>query len=302
MLSIDYSLEKLSHNDKHYMVIKDLKEEHILQYQLHMLLNNDLSYICAIEKLENNNLHTLYFDRTGLQSIETYFENKAINKKQYVNLLLDIVDILLRGEHYLLPHHQYVFDPQYVFIHEETQKPYLIFLPIKDERLVDNPLSRLISFLNQLPKSDDLLDLSFRIEEQLDQYTTIKQLKFLLQGKYNKQQRAIPALKKDVEVAIEDDGKKRIAMIIVLIQVLIICLVIFSMNLGLLGGVDITQIMAIMIIFGAIDLLFYHRYKKQVETRISNKEVLVNENGEGLVVYKEKGEYYICFTETEGVS
>lgn len=298
-LNIDYSFERLSHNDKQYMVVKDIKEEHILQYQLHMLLNNDLSNVCTMEMVESKNLHTLYFDRTSLQSLESYYKGKTITKKQYVNLLLDVIDILLRGEQYLLPHHQYVLEPKYIFIDEETQKPYLIFMPIKGERAVNDSLCELVNFLNQLPKTDDLLDLSFRIEEQLGKSTTIKRLKFLLQGKHIKQQQVVSAVEKQEEEVAIDDRKNWIAMIIVLSQVLLICILIFLMNIGLLRGLDITKIMSIMVIFSAIDILIYQRYKKQLENETCHKAV--PEEAEGLVIYKEKGEYYICFRDSGSI-
>ncbi len=127
-----------------YLVIDFNSDENIINYQMQMLVNNDIKNIVKANKQQKNNNIQIYYNITSRISLEQALQHGKISKAGLINIIEGALDALAEIEEYQLASSGILFDEKYVFVKPGSFEPSFIYVPTSNENVGAEPLKKLI--------------------------------------------------------------------------------------------------------------------------------------------------------------
>lgn len=141
-----------------YKVIEMGQEHELIDYQVDMIRNNQVDGLLKIDsRFVNNDLH-LYYDVTSKQSLEDYMKRIQWGKKETLDFIEQLIQIILKAESYLLDSSSILIDSSNIYLDPQTRRLALVYLPVKMEQSINDLIK---AFLIQWI----VYDASFKKEE-----------------------------------------------------------------------------------------------------------------------------------------
>lgn len=119
---------------KNYLIYDKKTEDKIDPLTMEMMSNNKIDGLLPFESIQIDNVLTLKYNVTGLESLKDYFSG-IVGRKKLLHVLEGIIALLIEAEDYLLDLSSYVLAEDYIYIHHETEKIYMIVLPFVREEI-----------------------------------------------------------------------------------------------------------------------------------------------------------------------
>lgn len=127
----DYTFDYESGSANSYMVVRNKKNVLYKNYQVEMIANNTISGLLPLDLRQKNNITGFYYNITSKISLSQYISHKKLSKKEFINLLSNIVKTLLECRKYLLSSNSFLVYEDYLFINPSTQEVFLMYLPVE---------------------------------------------------------------------------------------------------------------------------------------------------------------------------
>lgn len=115
---------ELNHN---YLIIA--MDEEDSNYQLKMLLNNQIEGLLEIWMKQVDGKREFYYEISSKQPLSRLLERKRLSAAEVRELILSLTAVLKRVEEYLLPAKQLVLSADYIYVEPETFQFYYCCLP-----------------------------------------------------------------------------------------------------------------------------------------------------------------------------
>lgn len=115
---------ELNHN---FLIIA--MEEEDSNYQLKMLLNNQIEGLLDVWMKQVDGKREFYYEISSKQPLSRLLERKRLSAAEVKELILSLTAVLKRVEEYLLPTKQLVLAADYIYVEPETFQFYYCCLP-----------------------------------------------------------------------------------------------------------------------------------------------------------------------------
>lgn len=115
---------ELNHN---YLIIA--MEEEDTNYQLKMLLNNQIEGLLDVWMKQVDGKREFYYEISNKQPLSRLLERKRLSSAEVKELVLSLAAVLKRVEEFLLPTKQLVLNADYIYVEPETFRFYYCCLP-----------------------------------------------------------------------------------------------------------------------------------------------------------------------------
>jgi len=275
---------------ENYLEVSLSEQEKVIRHQVEIIRQHSPSGIMTFEERKSNQQTKLYYRLNSQLPLSYYLEREELGSAEIRQILEEIVEILLKSKNYLLSASGFLLQEDYIFLHAQTHKVSLFYLPLK---LQGDALANFRQLLMNLNKSCEDLpqELLIAANEQFfnlssfrEQLREIKQplakekkpvlektKTFQLESKLNSSGTSIPsqpapepALIPEVIASIK--LKKKPLLVFLLIQVVLaVIIVLFSSSLKDLGG-SLATYGGIFLIIMSFDLLLLKRLLKKDTT------------------------------------
>lgn len=164
-------------NSSSYMAVTCPPEVELVNYELEMMLSNDIKNFLASSRQMLNGNTVIYFNITSRIPLKQVLDKRKLSRKEFFRLIEGILMAVRDAAAYRLPQEGIVFDPEYIYVNPATCAPAFLFLPLREpdgsgvkgllsdlvlrDRLElsnDNFIQKLLVELNREPFSLDALD------------------------------------------------------------------------------------------------------------------------------------------------
>lgn len=124
--------------DNDYMILEAFGDLEGSEYQIRMLLVNDISGLleCKMRKVDGKT--AFYYNITERQSMTKVFERQLMGKQDIEKLLSGLERAMDESGRYLLMMEQFVLKPDYIFRNEETGEFSFCYLPFYEGNLEED--------------------------------------------------------------------------------------------------------------------------------------------------------------------
>lgn len=116
-------------------------------FQLEMLKNNRIQGFLETQAIRINQTVQLSYDITSLIPLKKYLERKEIGRKEFRNLLNQMVSSIKYLENYLLDQENVVLDTNYIYISPSEEVLYLMYIPLTEKGNFNTELKALLTNL-----------------------------------------------------------------------------------------------------------------------------------------------------------
>lgn len=113
-----------------YLVIEPGNEKEILDYQVEMIVQNEVNGMLLVDKRQKNGTNYLYYNVTSRMTLEQFLKRKRLTRDEFLDILASISKTLLDCKNYLLSDTQLVIEDEYIFINPATQDIFMVYIPI----------------------------------------------------------------------------------------------------------------------------------------------------------------------------
>jgi hypothetical protein len=103
------------------------------RYQLKMITENNIPGLLKVSKRHINAKAFLYYEINSLQTLQSMFENRKLNKAMAICLLNDLRQALREIKNYLLSDNELILRPEYIYLNWEKEKAYFVYYPYEDK-------------------------------------------------------------------------------------------------------------------------------------------------------------------------
>lgn len=103
----------------HYLVLKG--NDNRSEYGIKMLLNNKIQGIIKMELRCIDEMDLYYYNITSKKSLRSLYDNRAFHYLEIKNLMFTILSIIETSDEYLLSEHDFIIEPSYIYIDNETK-------------------------------------------------------------------------------------------------------------------------------------------------------------------------------------
>lgn len=150
-MDVSYRRDK----DHNYMVLDAPGNITGEEYQVRMIIGNQIPYILKCNKRMVDGKAVFFYEITGKQPMFRKFEKTLLNFEDITDLLQDIKKALENADRYLLDENQILFEPEYLFFDVQNRKWNLCYLPSYQGNITEN--FRILSeyILKKLDHSDE---------------------------------------------------------------------------------------------------------------------------------------------------
>ena len=150
-MDVSYRRDK----DHNYMVLDAPGNITGEEYQVRMIIGNQIPYILKCNKRMMDGKAVFFYEITGKQPMFRKFEKTLLNFEDITDLLQDIKKALENADRYLLDENQILFEPEYLFFDVQNRKWNLCYLPSYQGNITEN--FRILSeyILKKLDHSDE---------------------------------------------------------------------------------------------------------------------------------------------------
>ena len=142
MSNIKYSYETLGKSS--YLVTTFEGGKGLINYQLQMLVNNEIKNIIKANKRQNNDDILISYNITSKISLEQLGNKNKISKIGVINIIEGALAALEDIEEYQLVSSGIVFDEKYIYVKPDTYEPSFIYLPCSTEECGLEPIRSLL--------------------------------------------------------------------------------------------------------------------------------------------------------------
>lgn len=118
-----------------------------------MLVNNHIEGILELSVYVTDNRKTYEYDTTGLNTLESFCIQKKTDYPVLRNILKGICRIVINGEKFMLEENDFVLNPEYIFLNEESI-PYVVYSPGFDRPLSEQLRSLAEYLMNHIDYRD----------------------------------------------------------------------------------------------------------------------------------------------------
>ncbi len=112
-----------------YLVLELNMKDEIHDYQVEMMLNNDIHPLLSLDLRHKDANKYLYYNITSKIQLKQLIARKKLKKSELIQILIETVQGVLQGGNYLLHHDNFVIDEDYLFIHPESLQVSLLYVP-----------------------------------------------------------------------------------------------------------------------------------------------------------------------------
>ena len=183
--------------DKKYMLV-ELENYNIVNYQVEIVNNNEGIFLLPIRERKVNEKVKIEIDISGKHSVGQYIKAKKLTYDLFLKIALKICDIHLKCEEYLLKPQNILIQNNTIFIDKNTDEIYMVYLPIKNEKL-DNNIESLKKYIASLSQSISSVN-------NIDDYNLVSEIvKYL-----NSKEVTVKKLKKQIELFIQKKNAENI--------------------------------------------------------------------------------------------
>ncbi len=124
---MQYSYETIGTSS--YLVVTFAGGEGLINYQLQMLINNEIKNVLAVNKSQLNDDVRLSYNITSRVSLADMDENRKIPKIGVIHIIEGALAALKDIEEYQLASAGLVFDEKYIYVKPDTFEPSFIYVP-----------------------------------------------------------------------------------------------------------------------------------------------------------------------------
>ncbi|MDF2803620.1 MAG: hypothetical protein K0S61_3523, partial [Anaerocolumna sp.] len=111
----------------HYMILKGNTEDKF-NYTAKMLMNNSVPGILRTELRYLDSLDLYYYDITSKKTLKSVYESKSIDYDTTKGIIKEVLQIIDNSQEYLLIEHDFIVNPEFVFI-DHKQQVGLCYMP-----------------------------------------------------------------------------------------------------------------------------------------------------------------------------
>jgi hypothetical protein len=113
-----------------YMVYRLKPEDSWCDFQAKMLSQNAIEGILKYHYFGLDGKRELRFELSGLVSLEVYLSQKEPTPETLAQIILQVLDILSRGESFLLDYERFLMAIEHTYIDLSTMRIYLVYMPV----------------------------------------------------------------------------------------------------------------------------------------------------------------------------
>ena len=133
---------KRDFNHNYLIITIDKKPD----YQLRMLVENDIPGVLKAISKEWNGEEKLYYEISSKQPLTRLYEKNGMGYEELKGLIYSLDDVKLQLKRFLLDGNNLIINPEYIFIEPGKNQPEWIFNPVIDE-FCDNSCLTLCEFI-----------------------------------------------------------------------------------------------------------------------------------------------------------
>lgn len=130
-----------------YLVATLNKDVKLINYQMQMLVNNDIPNILKMNKKQKNEDIQIYYNITSKISLEQATSRAKIPKQGFLNLIEGIISVYNEIAEYQLVASGLLFDGNHIFVKIGSYEPSFVYVPVNSQEVGIQPLK---SFLLEL--------------------------------------------------------------------------------------------------------------------------------------------------------
>ncbi len=271
-----------------YLAVKLDDDAKLLTHQGEIIANNPNPAFVPFHIRRENESTVIYYNITSKVSLYQYLQRKGLNKKELLDLLRGITKNLMLCGNYLLDLSGFVIHMDFIYINPATAEVSLVYIPVHCDRdtlgifksflkelvvnsadvdveSADNYMQRILNYLKSETFSlDDFNRLLMELRSSGNLYSSqakaVNRNKGADEAESIKSKGNIPSDAGVVGVADPKSYGRRSIAGIILGQVLIILAAAISFLLLMSGGrLDLTSAAGVVIIAGALEMLFIKR-------------------------------------------
>ncbi len=127
----EFDFDMLFENDSisNYLVLRAKDCNSILNYQVQMLLNNDISGLLKFNVNYMGNGLNCFYNVTSKCSLLNFMSRKKFSRNEFLIMVLNIINNICCIKSYLLYDCNILLDERYIFVEPERMELYFVYLP-----------------------------------------------------------------------------------------------------------------------------------------------------------------------------
>ena len=127
-MDINFSYE--SHNQTSYLLATFPPSQNLIQYQLQMMVSNDIKGLLPSTKRQSNDNILVYYNITSKISLSQILNRRKLTKKEFLTLLTGAADVWTEIQEYQLESDGLYLDKDYIFVNSDSCEPSFVYLPV----------------------------------------------------------------------------------------------------------------------------------------------------------------------------
>ncbi len=127
-MDINFSYE--SHNQTSYLLATFPPSQKLIQYQLQMMVSNDIKGLLPSTKRQSNDDILVYYNITSKISLAQILHRRKLTKKEFLTLLSGAADVWTEIQEYQLESDGLCLDKDYIFVNSDSCEPSFVYLPV----------------------------------------------------------------------------------------------------------------------------------------------------------------------------
>lgn len=164
-----------------YVAVTCLPKAEVVNYELEMILSNDIKNFLGVSKQMLDGEQVLYYNITSRIPLKQILDKRKLNRKELFRLIDGAVFAIREAAEYRLPASGIILEPEYIYVNPATCSPAFMYMPLKKtdggglkemlselvfhdkiEMSKDNFIQVLLMELNRQPFSMDELQKSLK--------------------------------------------------------------------------------------------------------------------------------------------
>ena len=137
-----------------YLVISD---DRVLEndYQLHMVVKNDVLGLLKCQERMINGKGLLYYEVTSKQSLKNLYDHQAMGFDDICNIFENIKRTCDNLSRYLLSGSELILEPEYVYMDIDSKECYFLYYPFYENEK-ENNIASLLAYLLERHNTEDI--------------------------------------------------------------------------------------------------------------------------------------------------
>lgn len=111
------------------LVISFDSKEKIFEYQIDMIANNAIEKLLPFQAIRKDSQISFNYNVTSKVSLSKFLRNNTLKRKEFIDILLSVADIICSCGSYLLSDRCLLLDEDYIYIDKETKNISMVYVP-----------------------------------------------------------------------------------------------------------------------------------------------------------------------------